>query len=340
MTQSFDPDRLQLAGDPVRIVPEVMYGGNNGLAAMAASARSVIAYREGRAFDPVADLVWVDRSGKVTGTVGQPGSFSQVRLSPDEKQVVVSARDLRTSGVNQWVLDLGNQILSQATFEETTSDPLWGPDSQSLLFESLQKGKRDFYRQVIGTRTTTAIYESPDDPKWLDDWSRDGKEILFHFSPPSKLWVVAVEPSAKPRLLAQSQGNIDTAHFSPDAKAVAYSDNESGEYEVWTATLPAFDHRRRLSAHGGSQPWWSSDGRELFYLTNDGKMMVVAVTPGVGGTKDFGPPRELLTSPIPRPNPTVDQYAVTRDGRRFLFIRPKKDQDNGISPITVVVNWK
>jgi dipeptidyl aminopeptidase/acylaminoacyl peptidase len=218
-----------------------MYNGNNGLAAMAASARSVIAYREGGSFDPVADLVWIDRSGQVTGTVGQPGSFSQVRLSPDEKQVVVSARDQRTSGINQWVLDLGNQILSQVTFDDTTSDPLWGPDSQSLVFESLQKGKRDFYRQVIGTRTTTVAYESPDDPKWLDDWSRDGKDLLFHFSPPSKLWVVAAEPSATTEAARAIAGEHRHRTLLAGREAVAYADNERGEYEVWTAAFPAFE---------------------------------------------------------------------------------------------------
>ena len=342
MAQSFDPDRLNLVGDPTRIVPEVLYSGANGQTAMSASARGgVIAYREGREFYPISDLVWIGRSGQVTGTVGQPGAYSQLRLSPDEKQVVVAARDQRTTaGTNQWVLDFGNKVLSQVTFEETNgSDALWAPDGQSLIFESLQKTKRDFYRQTIGTRTTTVVYESADDPKWLDDWSRDGKYLLFHFSPPSKLFALALESGAKPVFLAQSQGNIDGAHFSPDTKWVAYTDNEKGEYEVWTAAFPAFDHRRRVSVNGGSQPWWSSDGRELFYLSNDGKMMSVPVTPALAGVKEFGAPRELFTSPIARPNPTLDQYSVTRDGQRFLFIRPQKDQDSGIAPITVVVNW-
>jgi hypothetical protein len=184
------------------------------------------------------------------------------------------------------------------------------------------------------------VYESADDPKWADDLSRDGKYLLFHLPRPSKLYAVSPEPGAKAMQLAESPGLIDSAHFSPDVSWVAYGHDESGEYEVWAAAFPAFDHRRRVSIHGGGQPWWRGDGHELFYLTTDGKMMSVPVTPGAGGTIDFGAPKELFQSPITRPNPTVDQYAVTRDGQRFLFIQPKRDQENSIAPITVVVNWK
>jgi Tol biopolymer transport system component len=338
--QPFDVDRLQLTGDSVRVAAEVMHSPTSGRGAVAASTTGVLTYREGRVLDPISSLVWVNRTGQVTSTVGEPGAFNQVRLSPDETRVAVAVPDPRTSGYNMWVLDLGNKILSQVTFEETANDPLWGPDNQSLAFESVQKGKRDFYRQVIGTRTPTRVYESADDPKWLDDWSRDGKYLLFHLPRPSKLYAVTLDPGAKAMLLAESPALIDSAHFSPDTRWVAYGLDESGQNEVWTAAFPAFDHRRRVSIRGGGQPWWRGDGRELFYLDGDGKMMSVAVTPGANGTINFAEPRELFKSPIPRPSPVIDQYAVTRDGQRFLFIQPKREQETATAPIMVVVNWR
>jgi hypothetical protein len=339
MAQPFDPGSLRLSGDAVRVAPEVLYNRNNGRTAMTAARAGVLAFREGRAFDPIADLAWVNRAGQAGGTVGDPGAFNQVRLSPDEKRVVVSVPDVRTSGYNMWVLDLSNKIFSQVTHEETSNDPAWAPDSQSIAFEAVPKGKRDLYRQVIGTPTTTLLFESADDPKWLDDWSRDGKYLLFHVPRPSKIYAVPVEPAGKPMLLAETTANFDSVHMSPDGKWIAYGQNESGEYEVWVAAFPAFDHRRKVSAHGGGQPWWRGDSRELFYLSPDGKMMSVTLTPGAGGAADFSEPRELFQSPVARPSPTIDQYAVTRDGQRFLFIQPKRDQENPIAPITVVVNW-
>jgi hypothetical protein len=124
-------------------------------------------------------------------------------------------------------------------------------------------------------------------------------------------------------------------------KWVAYQTSESGQFEVWVAAFPAFDNRRRISARGGGQSFWRRDGKELFYLTVDGKMMSVAVIadPAQPGGIDVRAPVELFQSPIPQPLLTVDQYSVTADGQRFLFMKPHRDLGTTSSPITVVVNW-
>ena len=338
MAQPFDTGRMQLTGEAVRLADGVLYSRTSGRAAVAASS-TVLAFREGVIADPISNLAWVNRAGQPLGTVGDRGPYNQVRLSPDGKRVSVSVPDLRTSGFNMWVLDLGNKIMSQATFEETANDPIWSPDGQALAFESLQKAKRDFYQQVVGSRTTTLLFESPDDPKWLDDWSRDGQFLLFHTPRPSKLVAIPLTGDRKAQLLAESPAAFDGAHFSPDAKWVAYGTNESGEYEVWVAAFPAFDKRRQVSAHGGGQAMWRGDGKELYFLTPDGKMMAAPITSSGAGAIEFGAPVELFQSPIQRPIPTIDQYAVTRDGDRFLFIQPVSNQEAPVVPITVVVNW-
>ena len=186
----------------------------------------------------------------------------------------------------------------------------------------------------------TPVFESPDDPKWLDDWSRDGQFLLFHLPTPARLYSVPVK-GGTPTLLTESKANLDSAHFSPDGKWIAYQTNETGAYEVWVAAFPGFNQRRQVSARGGGQPFWRGDSRELFYLTADGRMMSVAVMPDAAspGTLDFRAPEVLFQSPLPRPNLTVDQYAVTRDGRRFLFIVPRRDANAPVSSITVRVNW-
>lgn len=107
---------------------------------------------------------------------------------------------------------------------------------------------------------------------------------------------------------------------------------------MWVASFPAFDQRRRISPQGGGQAFWRGDGREIFYLTPTGRMMAVAVTPSPSGALDLAAPVELFQSPLATPTLTIDQYAVTSDGTRFLFIRPH-ETDVVRPPLTVVVNW-
>jgi Tol biopolymer transport system component/predicted Ser/Thr protein kinase len=342
LAQAFDPAHLRLSGEPVRVGDNVIFSRTNGRSAFTVSDTGVLAFRVGVAGAAIADLAWVSRAGKPLGTAGDAGEYTQVRLSPDEKRAVVMRTESTGSKIDLWTTDLSSNITSQLTFENTsTSDPVWSPDARAVAFESIAKGRRDFYQQVVGARESTLAFESPDDPKWLDDWSADGKFLLFHLNVPSKLYAVPLSGDRKPLLLAQTQRMFDSAHFSPDSKWVSYNADESGQYEVWVASFPAFDNRRQVSAHGGGQARWRADGKELFFLTPDGQMMSVAIASDVkSGTLEFKAPTPLFVSPIARPSMTVDQYDVARDGQRFLFVRPRREQNAFLPPITVVVNWQ
>lgn len=191
----------------------------------------------------------------------------------------------------------------------------------------------------MGSAEASLAFESSDNTKWVDDWSADGKFLLFHLPRPSKLYALPLDEPRTPLLLIETTETIDGAHFSPDGQWVAYQMSESGgQYQVWVASFPAFDRRRRVSPQGGGQAFWRGDGRELFYMTPRGMLMSVQVTRNASGALDFAAPVELFQSPLANPMLTVDQYSVTRDGQRFLFIRPI-ETTGAIPPITVVVNW-
>jgi len=339
----FDTAGLQLLGEPVHLADNVMGTGNVvGRFAFSASQTGLLAFRTGASVATASDLTWVERDGKTGTTVGDSRQYNQFRLSPDEKRVVFSQPDARGLGSSLWTVDMGSGVTGQLTVDlPVANDPVWSPDSETVAFEAAPKGPRQLYRQTIGSRSMAPVFESPDDPKWLDDWSRDGQLLLFHLPTPARLYSVPVK-GGTPTLLTESRANLDGAHFSPDGKWIAYETNETGAYEVWVAAFPAFNQRRQVSARGGGQPFWRGDSRELFYLTADGKMMSVAVMPDAAspGTLDFRAPVVLFQSPLTRPNLTVDQYAVTRDGRRFLFIIPKREANAPpVSSISVRVNW-
>jgi len=341
--QTFDERRLRVSGEPTLVAEDVRFNNLNGRAAFSASRTGVLAMLTGQSRETDRALAWMDRAGRPLGTVGEPGAYSQIRLSPDEKRVVVAVPDPRTSLMTLSVMDLATRISTPMPLESGGNDPLWSPDSTTVMFEAIRQAKRDFFTQVVGSRGATLIFESPDDPKWLDDWSHDGRYVLFHRPQPARLFVIEMSPASGPRvprLLVEHAGVIDSVHFSPDDKWVAYVSDESGEAEVWVAAFPAFDQRRRVSVRGGGQPWWRADGRELFYLAPDGRMMSALVSPaGAAGSIELQTPRVLFQSPIDVPVPTLDQYAVTRDGQRFLFIQPGVSRQAAPPRLRVVVNW-
>ena len=124
---------------------------------------------------------------------------------------------------------------------------------------------------------------------------------------------------------------MDEPHVSRDGQWLAYSANETGQWEVYVQPFMRPGGRVRTSTTGGSQPRWGADGKELFYLALDGAMMSV-------DTRDSanpGAPRKLFDSRI-WVNPVEDQYDVTADGQRFLFIVPEVQQ---ATRLTVLTNW-
>jgi eukaryotic-like serine/threonine-protein kinase len=124
----------------------------------------------------------------------------------------------------------------------------------------------------------------------------------------------------------------DEVHVSPDGRWVTFNADEAGRWEVFVASFPGFTSKRQISRDGGVQPQWSHDGRELFYLTTDGSMMGVRVTPGpefVGS-----PPSRLFTARI-QPNPNLPQYAITADGQRFLAL---EQAEGDRSTLTFLLN--
>jgi hypothetical protein len=118
-----------------------------------------------------------------------------------------------------------------------------------------------------------------------------------------------------------------------DGRMIAYNSDESGRWEVYIATFPAFTQKRQVSLSGGMQPRWRHDGRELFFLAADGTMMAADVA--ADGPPMSGLPRPLFKTRL-SPSSNVPQYDVTADGSQFLVIEP---EGAGGEPITFLLNW-
>jgi eukaryotic-like serine/threonine-protein kinase len=329
VAQPFSMRGLRITGDPVPIAERVEQTDDPGFA-FSASSTGVLVYRT--AVSNHTQLVWYGRDGKRLGSAGEPGDYGQIALSPDEKRLAVERLDTGKHTVNVWILELSSGIFSRLTFSNDDGNPVWSPDGREVLFSSQRGDRRGLYRKVIGGSDETLIIDSTQD-MWSENWVADGKSIVIIDHAGKAFSQVQLSGDRNPVVLLKSEFYKDEPHVSPDQRWIAYNATESGRWEVYAATFPGFTAKRQVSKNGGAQALWRRDGKELFYLSLDGKLMVVDVK--AEATIETGMPHVLFQTRLAVAG-NQDQYCVTGDGNRFIFREPVGEST---TPITVAVNW-
>jgi eukaryotic-like serine/threonine-protein kinase len=336
VAQAFDTKTLQLSGEQFLIAEQVGYEVSTLQANFSVSQTGRLAYSSG-SFGK-AQLTWIDRSGKELGVIGQPGFYIRPSFSPDGKRIAVDGPDLQGNR-DIWLIDVESGNPTRFTFDPSTEIfPVWSRDGR-IVFTSDREGPRHLYQKnATGAGKEEPLLKS-DSNKIPMDWSRDGRFIVYTVNDPKTkidLWVLPLFGDQKPFPFLQTEANERLARFSPDARWIAYVSDESGANEVYVQTFPASGGKWQVSSSGGYHLAWRPDGKELFYISSDKKMMVVEVK-GEGATFERGAPRALFDVRIPSFNTPLAQFAVTADGQKFLVAKPVGE--NTSTPITVVLNW-
>ena len=269
------------------------------------------------------------------GTVGEPGAYLQPWLSPDEKRVVFDRYDIQTGTADLWIMVLARGIATRFTFDPKSEFyPVWSSDGGLIVYMSSQdSGNYLYQKEASGIGQERPLLTSPS--KLPTDWSVDGRFLLYsEFAPKTTnvdLWVLPLADKANPIPFLRTKFTEGQGAMSPDSKWIAYQSDESGRPEVNVQPFPATGAKWQVSNGGGRFPKWRRDGKELFYLGTDPRMMAVPVEAGV--VFQPGVPVPLFDTGIT--NPRI-RYAVTHDGQRFLF---PAALETGPSPATVVLNW-
>ena len=345
VAQPFDADRLQLVGEPATI-PDVERVGFNpaGPRAMfSVSKNGVLTYRT----SPALELGWFDRTGASLGSIGVADLDRGPALSHDGQRVAVTRYDPATNTRSLWILDAGRGGVSSPLTSRISWDtcPVWSPDDTRIIF-------------ARHTPNGSALYEK-DANRGIDerlvaeraigcpiDWSADGRYLLYGTSASfgsaeNRLWLVSPDGGAPQPLEGNWPAGARTpqGRISPNGRWLAYESETAGRTEIFVRSFPdGAAETWQISSHGGIEPQWRRDGRELFFLAADQRLMAVSVE--TAGAFRANTPMALFKTaldPAGLPIAGRNQYLAAPDGQRFLINQPPSDA--GSSPVTVVVNW-
>jgi Tol biopolymer transport system component len=338
--QGFDTRTLTLTGEPTPVAGQV--GSFFAAGFFSATNDGTIVYRTGSGLN--RQLTWFDRHGMKTSIAGEVDGYLGVALAPDGARAIATRLDSQTNQ-DLWLLDFARATRARFAFGRfRLGNPVWTPDSQRAVFGSNQLGPVDLYEKRLGGAGEERLLFKSGQNKTPTSVSPDGRDLLFHTVPASDLWLLPLRGGdLKPVPLLATPFNELEGRFSPDGRWIAYQSNESGRNEVYVRAFDAqFPERFSasdkvlVSRNGGAQPHWRTDGKELFYGSEDGRVMAVSIPDGAAG----GPPLQTGT-PVPLfalpANAITTSWAPASDGQRFLLLLPAADTTQ--APFTVLLNW-
>jgi len=341
LAQPFDPDRGVLSGEPAPVTEQVWIDPDtDGFSAFALASDGTLAFRGGAV--PQHQLTWLDRQGHPVSTVGAAGAIVGVTLTPDGRQAAFYSLDPDRDRSLVQTIDLSQGAVS--LISDQASSQIFSPDGREVVFASDIKGVFDLYRADSRGSGSARLVLANDLWKFPESWSPDGRFLSFSQSKSAAagdttdIWILPIAENGKPFPFRPSSAMQMFSAFSPDGRHLAYCSDESGVLEVYVQAFPATDAKWRISSGGGSEPIWSRDGTELFYVgpsTKPGHGTLIATSVHPSG-REFSadPPRPLFDVPLRvRGSSASWPYAVSPDGQHFLVVLRIGESD--ASPIVV-----
>ncbi|HET9306590.1 MAG TPA: protein kinase [Candidatus Sulfotelmatobacter sp.] len=334
VAQRFDLRTFTLTGDPRTITDKVQYTPTTDLAVFTASGKGTLAVQTGVGIG-TAQLLWFNRNGKQLGSAGPPGLIGNGTVSPDGRRVVFDQMERDGAHWDVWSHDLESDANTRLTFGPGLNQlPVWSPDGKQVLYAAIRKGSWGLHiKNADGSGSERQIADLTTTIMGPWDWSRSGN-VLFWKN--GELWYLP-SPDAQAKPLIRENWIVRNAQLSPDGKWIAYSSNESGNWEIYVTSFPRADNKWQVSRGGGKEPRWRRDGKELFFLSAEGKIIAVPIK----ATANFeaGSPETLFQTHTRQSISALDRvsYDVSADGQKFL-IDTKVDEPNAL-PLSIILNW-
>ena len=345
----FDLKRLEVTGQSAPVLEGVVTNPGNGGAQFSFSDAGNLVYVSGGGTAQNVSIYWMDRQGKFTPLRATPGEYVNPAFSPDGKRLALEVRDGKRSDI--WVYEWERDTLTRLTFGGADNyRPVWTPDGQRITYSSLEKsGKFDLYwKQANGVGDALRLAESKNQMTALS-WRPDGKVLAFfqlNAGTSLDILTLPVEGNEKsgwnpgePQPFLNGPYNELHAAFSPDGRWLAYQSDESGNFEVYVRPFPGPGGKWQISTDGGLTPKWSRNGKELFYSTEDGKIMVATYIVS-GDSFRADRPKPWSPGQFSSARGYTSNFDLHPDGKRFAVLKAPGTGDTAVvNKITVIFNF-
>ncbi len=339
LAQPFDAEKLVMHGDPMILAEQGYLVGSAPYTPLSVFGNGLLIYQG--AGNTNTQLAWFDRSGKHLSLVGAPGEYRWLNLSPDGGQVMLERFEPQKPGNDIWSFDLLRETLTRVTYNPAAINyPHWSPDGKRIAFGSNQGGFWAIWQKGVNgsDEKEEVLFKDESTYTFLEDWSRDGKFIIYRKiggKTSYDIWLLPLFGDRQPKPYLETQFEERWGKVSPDGRWLAYQSTESGRFEIYVQSFPELGWKVTVSKGGGIFPRWRRDGRELYYVSADDKLMTVPVETGANFSAGTPVPLFDVGSYGRRNNRYA--YDVSADGQKFLLLRPL--EDNSTRPLTVVQNW-
>jgi DNA-binding winged helix-turn-helix (wHTH) protein/Tol biopolymer transport system component len=349
LAQPFDPRSLQVEGEPLPIAWRIYSFFPTGGADFSVSNNGMLAYRR---YVSQSQLAWVNRRGDIVKRVGPENvNVKQGRLSPDGRKIAAPIFNV-DRGVNEiWIIDTENGASRRAIVGRGLADnPIWSPDSNKLIFGGAYESPSKLF--ISGIAENDVAEQLPEGYSQVPtDWSRDGRFIAYTNATfvqvenemRGDIWLIDMDRGRKMVHLIDTPFHEAEPAFSPDVRYLTFTSNESGRSEVYIQAFEAGEsphmvgERHVVSRQGAISLRWRRDGKELFYLAQDGRVYGVPIT--LAPKLEIGKPVPLFTISLEARAAihSIQGFDVSTDGQQFLIPTITSSEK---SEIVVIQNWE
>lgn len=341
----FDPAKLQVIGQPVPLVGNVMQTFSEGsylhtgAGQFSTSDAGLLIYAAGGISPGTrSSLVWVDQSGAEQPVTDRASSYGFPRLSPDGQRI---AYFNGLPGARMFVYDLVRGTDSPLTHEGAALfAPVWSPDGKRIMFAWMKSLVTNLFWEPSDGSLSMERLTTNEDFQLPASWSRDGKAVaIVELRAKVNFDISMLDvPSRRVTPFLNSPFSETFPDFRPDGDWIAYVSNESKRNEVYVRAFPGPGQKQQVSNGGGLQPLWSRDGKQIFYRSEDGKQIWVVDVKTDGGV-DTSRPRLLFEKSGYVGGWPVRGYDLSLDSKRFLMEKAEPRKPAPVTEVVLIQNW-
>ena len=317
----FDARTRRASAPPVQIADGVSLTGTQ-IAQWSVAPTGTVAYIP----EEPRTLVFVSREGAMRPAVDFQRNFHSPRFSPDGREIAVDFTS--ADGRDVWILSLAQRTLNRATFRRDGHDATWDPDGRTLLFTSFHTaGTLGIHRTLPGGGTAAESLFASAKLGYTGLWTPSGDTLISvatDLEPRSGIDLALIDGGGRGSLQPLLVDQFDTQYpaLSPDGRWLAFVSNQSGGQQVYVRPLVGPGRQVQVSQEGGTEPMWSPDGKELFYIATAraGPEFVSASVRAGAEFEVVGRQALFGAAEIVGSNPHAN-YDVAPDGRSFIMVR-------------------